>query len=121
MKKREFELKIGLNITEDNYEDLIEIYNKALKNKSKRFPFRNSEDKLYAIETEYLTFVLETLDKIDHNELDQKSEEYKIIEKKLTKEEFEDRQKKMLESHNEGDDDKIFTFDKIKSNKNKTK
>ena len=67
MKKREFELKIGLNITEDNYEDLIEIYNKALKNKSKRFPFR------------------------------------------------------MLKSHNEGDDDKIFTFDKINSNKNKTK
>ena len=119
MKKREFELKIGLHITEDNYESLIEVYNKALKTKSKRFPFRNSEDKLYAIETEYLTFVLETLDKIDHNELDQKSEEYKIIEKKLTKEEFEERQKKMLESHNEGDDDEIFTFDKIKSDKKK--
>lgn len=121
MKKREFELKIGLNINEDNYEELISDYNKAVKAKSKRFPFRNSEGKLYAIETDYVTFVLETLDKMDHNVFEKKSKEYKKLEKKLTKEEFEEKQKKMLESHNKGEDDKLFTFDNIKSNKNKSK
>jgi phage terminase Nu1 subunit (DNA packaging protein) len=76
---------------------LIEVYNKALKTKSKRFPFRNSEDKLYAIETEYLTFVLETLEKTDHNVLEKKAEEYKKIEKKLTKEEFDKEKEKLIE------------------------
>ena len=121
MKKREFELKIGLNITEDNYEELINVYNKAIKAKSKTFPFRNEEGKLYAIQTDYMTFVLETLEKIDHNVLEEKSKEYKKVERKLTKEEFEEKQKKMLESHNKGEDDNLFTFENIKSDKNKSK
>lgn len=121
MKKREFELKIGLFITEDNYEKLITVYNQALKSKSKRFPFRNADDKLYAIETDYVTFVLETLEKSDHIQLEKKAEEYKKIEKKLTKEEFEKKQKELLKSHNDAEDDKIFTFDNISTDKNKSK
>jgi len=117
MKKREFELKIGLFITEDNYDDLLKVYHQAVKTKSKRFPFRNKEEKLYAIETDYLTFVLDTLGKSDLDELERKTQSYKQT-KALTKEEIEEK-KKLSQPEKNDVDDEIFTFDKLTKDKNK--
>ena len=108
MKKREFELKIGLFITEDNYDDLLKVYDQAVKTKSKRFPFRNKEEKLYAIETDYLTFVLDKLGKSDLDELQKKTNEYKQTEA-LTEEQIKEK-KKLSQPNTQEKDDEIFTF-----------
>ena len=108
MKKREFELKIGLFITEDNYDDLLKVYDQAVKTKSKRFPFRNKEEKLYAIETDYLTFVLDKLGKSDLDELQKKTNEYKLTEA-LTEEQIKEK-KKLSQPNTQEKDDEIFTF-----------
>jgi len=125
-KVREFELKIGLKINENNYEELLRVYDQAVKTKNKRFPFRNEEGKLYAIDTDYVTFVLDYLDKADHDELEKQSDEYKKLEKKLTKEEFEKKQKDLLKKHEEDEKarnahQKIYTMDGLIANKLKTK
>lgn len=125
-KVREFELKIGLKINENNYEELLRVYDQAVKTKNKRFPFRNEEGKLYAIDTDYVTFVLDYLDKADHEELEKQSDEYKKLEKKLTKEEFEKKQKDLLKKHEEDEKardahQKIYTMDGLIANKLKTK
>ena len=126
MKSKEFELKPNLFITADNYEELLKVYDQALKTKNKRFPFRNKEGKLYAIDTDYVTFVLEYMEKVDHEDLDKKSADYKKLEKKLTKEEFEKKQKEMLDSHENAEKarnshQKIYTFDGLIANKLKDK
>lgn len=126
MKTKEFELKPNLFITADNYEELLKVYDQALKTKNKRFPFRNKEGKLYAIDTDYVTFVLEYMEKADHDDLDRKATDYKKLEKKLTKEEFEKKQKEMLDSHENAEKarnshQKIYTFDGLVANKLKDK
>ena len=117
MITKEFELKPDLFINADNYLALIKIYEKAVKRKSRRFPFRNKEGKLYSIETEYVTFALKHIKESDPDKLDEKSAEYKILEQKLTKEElekeeFEREQMKMIESEDDNEDngEDIFTF-----------
>ena len=103
MKKKKgiriFEIKKGLYITEDNYEDFAKAFDTALAKKLDRFPFRNDKGKLYVIETEFVKFVLDYLEKADHEDLIKKANEYKIEEEKLTKEEFEEKQAKMLKDH----------------------
>jgi hypothetical protein len=126
MKSKEFELKPNLFITADNYEELLKVYEQALKTKNKRFPFRNKEGKLYAIDTDYVTFVLEYMEKADHDDLDRKATDYKKLEKKLTKEEFEKKQKEILDSHENAEKarnshQKIYTFDGLVANKLKDK
>lgn len=126
MKTKEFELKPNLFITADNYEELLKVYDQALKTKNKRFPFRNKEGKLYAIDTDYVTFVLEYMEKADHDDLDRKATDYKKLEKKLTKEEFEKKQKEILDSHENAEKarnshQKIYTFDGLVANKLKDK
>ena len=125
-KVREFELKMGLIINENNYEELLKVYDQAIKTKNKRFPFRNDEGKLYAIDTDYVTFVLDYLDKADHEELAQQSKDYKKLEQKLTKEEFEQKQKNLLKEHEEAErarnsHQKIYTMDGLIANKLKKK
>ena len=123
---RVFELKKGLYITEENYEDFAKAFDIAVSKNLERFPFRNEEGKLYAIETEFVKFVLEYLEKADHEDLIKKANDYKKEEEKLTKEEFEEKQAQMLKEHEEAEKarsekPKIYTFDGLVANKVKDK
>ncbi len=122
MKIKEFELKPSLFINDTNYEELIKMYKIALKKNKTKFPFKNKEGKIYAIETDYISFILDgganfvglkQMTDDDHEDLDKKSKQYKIDEERLTKEELEKKQNEMLESELIKDD-KIFTFKKNK-------
>jgi len=126
MKKiNEFELKPDLFINDDNYSELIKMYKIAIKKNKNNFPFKNKEGKIYAIETDFITFIingganfvgLNNLSKEEQKDLNSKSKQYKIDEARLTKEELEKKQNEILAKELSKDDNKIFTFD---SNKNK--
>ena len=126
MKKiNKFELKPNLFINNDNYFELIKMYELALKKNKKNFPFKNKEGKVYAIETDYVSFIingganfvgLDNLNKKDQKDLEVKSKQYKKDEERLTKEELEKKQNEILTSELSKADGEIFTFD---SNKNK--
>ena len=121
MKKiNEFELKPNLFINNDNYLELIKMYEIALKKNKKNFPFRNKEGKVYAIETDYVSFIingganfigLNKLSKKDQKDLEFKSKQYKKDEERLTKEELEKKQNEILASELSKNDAQIFTFD----------
>jgi len=122
MKIKEFKLKPSLFINDTNYDELIKMYKIALKKNKTNFPFKNKEGKIYAIETDYISFILDgganfvglkQMTDEDHEDLDKKSKQYKIDEERLTKEELEKKQNEMLESEL-NKDDKIFTFKKNK-------
>ena len=100
-KIRVFELKKGLYITPDNYTKFARTFEKALSKNKKKFPFRNHTGKLYIIETDYVKFALKTLQEQDHEELIKKANQYKRDEEKLSKEEFELKQKQYLEQYKE--------------------
>jgi virulence-associated protein VapD len=123
---RIFELKKDLYITEDNYEEFAKAFDTALAKNLDRFPFRNDKGKLYAIETEFVKFVLEYLEKADHEDLIKKANDYKVQEEKLTKEEFEEKQAQILKDHQEAEKarkekPKLYTFDGLIANKLKDK
>ena len=74
------------------------------------------------METEYVKFVLEYLEKADHDDLIKKANDYKKHEKNLTQEEFEEKQAKIIKDHEEAEKareekPKIFTFDGLIANK----
>ena len=100
-KIRVFELKKGLFITPNNYVKFARTFEKALSKNKKKFPFRNHTGKLYIIETDYVKFALKTLQEQDHEELIKKANQYKRDEEKLSKEEFELKQKQYLEQYKE--------------------
>ena len=111
MKINEFE-------NDDNYSELIKMYKTALKKKKKNFPFKNKEGKIYAIETDYMTFILkgganfnglENLKEDEQKELEKNSKQYKIDESRLTKEELEKKQNEMLASELDNNND-VFSF-----------
>tara|TARA_R100000908_G_scaffold64615_1_gene49163 strand:- start:7332 stop:7712 length:381 start_codon:yes stop_codon:yes gene_type:complete len=121
MKKiNEFELKPDLFINNDNYSELIKMYKLALKKNKKNFPFRNKKGKVYAIETDYVTFIingganfsgLNNLNKKEQKDLELKSKQYKKDEERLTKEELEKKQNEILAKELSKDDNSVFTFD----------
>ena len=125
-KIRTFEIKKGLYITPENYKEFADTFEKAVQKKLAHFPFRNAEGKLYAIETQYVEFVMTTLQTMDHEELIKKSNNYKKDEEKLSKEEFEEKQKSYLEEYKEDEKErskksKIYDLDGQVINKLKKK
>ena len=125
-KIRVFELKKGLYITPKNYERFAKRYDKAVARSEKAFPFRNHEGKVYRIETEYVEFVLKTMQTMDHGELIEKANEYKKLEERLSKEEFEEAQEKMKNEYLEQEkiresEKKIWSMDGQVMNKKKFK
>ena len=118
MKIKEFELKPDLFINDKNYSDLLKMYKTALKKKKTNFPFRNDKGKIYAIETDYMSFIIEggvnfiglkNISEKEKMELDNKSKQYKIDEERLTKEELEKKQNEILKTEL-NKENKIFTF-----------
>ena len=125
-KIRVFELKKGLYITPKNYERFAKRYDKAVARNEKAFPFRNHEGKVYKIETAYVEFVLKTMQTMDHEELIEKANEYKKLEERLSKEEFEEAQEKMKNEYLEQEkiresEKKIWSMDGQVMNKKKFK
>jgi hypothetical protein len=125
-KIRTFEIKKGLYITPENYEDFTKTFETAISKNLDRFPFRNKEGKVYAIETAYVEFVMKTLQTMDHEDLIKKSEDYKKTEEQLTKEEFEDKQKGYLKDYQDDEKQrdlkpKIYDLDGQVINKKKNK
>ena len=125
-KIRVFELKKGLYITPKNYERFAKRYDKAVARNEKAFPFRNHEGKVYKIETAFVEFVLKTMQTMDHEELIEKANEYKKLEERLSKEEFEEAQEKMKNEYLEQEkiresEKKIWSMDGQVMNKKKFK
>ena len=125
-KIRVFELKKGLFITPKNYERFAKRYDKAVARSEKAFPFRNHEGKVYRIETAYVEFVLKTMQTMDHGELIDKANEYKKLEERLSKEEFEEAQEKIKNEYLEQEkiresEKKIWSMDGQVMNKQKFK
>tara|TARA_R100001443_G_scaffold31327_1_gene45330 strand:+ start:272 stop:688 length:417 start_codon:yes stop_codon:yes gene_type:complete len=125
-KIRVFELKKGLYITPKNYERFAKRYDKAVARNEKAFPFRNHEGKVYKIETAFVEFVLKTMQTMDHGELIEKANEYKKLEERLSKEEFEEAQEKMKNEYLEQEkiresEKKIWSMDGQVMNKKKFK
>ena len=124
-KIRVFELKKGLYITPDNYNKFARTFEKALNKNKKKFPFRNHKGKLYIIDTDFVEFALRTLQEQDHQELTKKANQYKKDEEKLSKEEFEKKQKQYLEQYKEEErirsrSPKLYDLDGQVINKQKT-
>ena len=125
-KIRVFELKKGLYITPDNYEKFAKTFDKAIQKNKKKFPFRNHQGKLYIIETDFVHFVLKTMQEQDHEELIQKANQYKKDEERLTREEFEEKRKKYLEEYKKAEAErrknpKLYDLDGQVINKKKSK
>jgi uncharacterized protein YbaP (TraB family) len=115
-----------LYITPKNYERFAKRYDKAVARNEKAFPFRNHEGKVYKIETAYVEFVLKTMQTMDHEELIEKANEYKKLEERLSKEEFEEAQEKMKNEYLEQEkiresEKKIWSMDGQVMNKKKFK
>ena len=125
-KIRVFELKKGLYIIPDNYEKFAKVFERALAKNKRQFPFRNHQGKLYMIETAFVEFVLKTMQEQDHEELILKANQYKKDEEKLTKEEFERKQKEYLENYKKDEAErrkspKLYDLDGQVINKKKRK
>ena len=103
----QFEIKKGLYLNEKNYEDFMKMYNLALERKKSDFPFRNTEGKLFKVETDFVSFVLKTISNTTIKEINKKSKEHDKRQEEFDKEELRLAIKEHEEEQEEGFDEEI--------------
>ena len=76
VKVRTFELLKGLFITPQNYQKFEDCLKKALRDEKEEFAFPNHKGVIYMVKVEYVQFVWNMMNKMDADELIEKSNEF---------------------------------------------